>query len=82
MPPSITIKQLHATTGEHVRRAAASRAPVVVTDRGEAVAVLANPSLLKPRKRTRILLPEFKALMARGQKGNTQEDLDSVRGDR
>jgi hypothetical protein len=82
MPTRITIKELHATTGVHVRRAGAGRAPIVVTDRGEAVAVLANPSLLKPRKRTRILLPEFKALMARGQKGSTQEDLDAIRGDR
>jgi hypothetical protein len=42
MPSSITIKELHATTGEHVRRAGAGRAPVVV---------LANPALLKPRRR-------------------------------
>jgi prevent-host-death family protein len=43
MPLTITIKELHRATGEAVRRAGASRVPVVVTDRGEPVAVLANP---------------------------------------
>jgi prevent-host-death family protein len=79
----ITIKELHRTTGEHVRRAAASKFPVMVTDHGKPIAVLANPSLLKPtKKRKRVLLPEFIALMAQPQVGNTQEDLDAVRGDR
>ena len=79
----ITIKELHRTTGEHVRRAAASKLPVIVTDHGKPVAVLANPSLLKPtRKRKRVLLPEFKALMAQPYVGNSQDDLDAVRGDR
>jgi len=79
----ITIKELHRTTGEHVRRAAASKRPVIVTDHGKPVAVLANPSLLKPtRKRKRVLLPEFIALMAQPYAGNSQDDLDAVRGDR
>ena len=82
MPPSITIKELHATTGEHVRRAGSARTPILVTDRGEPVAVLSNPSLLKPKRRTRTLLPEFAALMARGSTGSVQEDLDAVRSDR
>lgn len=82
MPPSITIKELHATTGEHVRRAGNARTPILVTDRGEPVAVLSNPALLKPKRRTRTLLPEFAALMARGDTGSVQEDLDAVRGDR
>ena len=83
MPPSITIKELHATTGEHVRRAGSARTPILVTDRGEPVAVLSNPSLLKPKRRKRTLLPEFAALMARGvTNGSLQEDLDAVRGDR
>ena len=82
MPASITIKELHATTGEHVRRIGASRSPVLVTDRGEPVAVLGNPSLLKPRRRKRTLLPEYKALMAKKPIGDVSEDLKAVRGDR
>lgn len=82
MPPSITIKELHATTGEHVRRIGASRSPVFVTDRGQPVAVLASPSLLKVRRRKRTLLPEYKALMARVTGDDVLGDLDAVRGDR
>jgi prevent-host-death family protein len=79
---SITIKELHATTGDLVRRIGAGKAPVVVTDRGQPVAVLANPALLRPRRRTRTLLPEFAALMSRPPDGDLQADLDAVRGDR
>jgi PHD/YefM family antitoxin component YafN of YafNO toxin-antitoxin module len=82
MPPSITIKELHATTGEHVRRAGLSRSPVVVTDRGQPVAVLASPALLKPRRRKRTILPEYEALMARKPGNDMLDDLDAVRGDR
>jgi antitoxin (DNA-binding transcriptional repressor) of toxin-antitoxin stability system len=82
MPRSITIKELHATTGEHVRRAGASRAPVLVTDRGEIVAAIVNPSLLRPRRRRRRLLPEFEALMAREPGCDLLDDLDAVRGER
>jgi prevent-host-death family protein len=79
---TITIKELHQTTGECVRRAAASRTPVIVTDHGKPIAVLANASLLKPKRRKRVLLPEFKALMAKEIATNTADDLDEVRGDR
>ncbi len=82
MPTRITIKELHATTGEHVRRAGASRTPVLITDRGQPVAVLANPALLIPRRRTRTLLPEFAALMAQSPGNDLLNDLDAVRGDR
>jgi prevent-host-death family protein len=82
MSSRITIKELHATTGEHVRRARASRSPVIVTDRGQPVAVLADPSLLRPRRRKRTLLPDFEALMARTPGYDVQDDLDAVRGDR
>lgn len=82
MPKKITIKELHATTGELVRRAGSSRTPVVITDRGQPVAVLSNPSLLKPRRRQRTLLPEFVALMARDVGADVLDDLDAVRGDR
>jgi prevent-host-death family protein len=82
MPSSITIKELHATTGDHVRRAGSSRAPVVITDRGHPVAVLANPSLLTRRKRKRTLLPEYEAMMAGPSGNDIQAALDEVRGDR
>lgn len=81
MPLRITIKELHATTGKLVRRVGSARTPVLITDRGEPVAVLASPALLK-RRRPRTLLPEFKALMARAPDGDVAADLDAVRGDR
>lgn len=54
----------------------------MITDRGEPVAVLANPSLLKPRRRSRALLPEYEAMMRRAPGSDLLEDLDAVRGDR
>lgn len=82
MPASITIKELHATTGELVRRAANSRVPLLITDRGQPVTVLSNPSQLKPRRRKRTLLPNFQVLMSRKPGNDVLEDLDAVRGDR
>jgi prevent-host-death family protein len=82
MPSRLTIKQLHARTGDHVRRAGTSRSPIVITDRGQPVAVLASLSSIKPRKRTRTFLPEFEALMARKPGTDVLADLDAVRGDR
>ena len=82
MSLSITIKELHATTGDHVRKAGSSRVPVVITDRGRPVAVLANPSLLTPRKRKRTLLPEYEAMMAGPAGNDIQAALDEIRGDR
>jgi prevent-host-death family protein len=79
---SITIKELHRTTGEHVRRAGASRTPIIVTDHGEPVAVLASPSMLKPKRRKRVLIPGFKEFMERPPGNDLMEDLDAVRGDR
>lgn len=79
---SITIKELHATTGEHVRRAGSARAPILITDRGQPVAVLANPSLLKTRRRRRTILPEYESLMKRSPSHDVLDDLDAVRGDR
>ena len=79
---SITIKKLHATTGELVRRAGSSRTPIVITDRGEPVAVLANPALLKPRRRKRTILPEYESLMKRSPGSDLIDDLDAVRGER
>ncbi len=80
--PSITIKELHRATGRAVRRAGAGRVPVVVTDHGEPVAVIAHPALLKTHRRKRTLLPEFKALMAKAPGNDVLDDLDAVRGQR
>ena len=82
MPVRVTIKDLHATTGELVRRAGTARVPIVITDRGQAVAVLANPALLKPRKRHRTILAEYEALMANRAGSDLLEDLDAVRAER
>lgn len=79
---SITIKKLHETTGEWVRRAGASRLPVLVTDHGKPVAILASPSLFKPKRRKRTLLPEYKNLMAKKPGADLMEDLNAVRGER
>lgn len=78
----ITIKELHAKTGEQVRKAGKSRTPIAVTDHGKLVAVLASPHHLRPARRQRTLLPEYAALLAKKSKGSVLEDLDTVRGDR
>lgn len=82
MAQSITIKELHATTGEHVRRAGAARGAVIITDRGKPVAVLANPSLLTANRRKRTLLPEYEAMMATAAGNTVQGALDEIRGER
>jgi len=82
MPSSITIKELHATTGDHVRRAGSSRFPVVITDRGQPVAVLASPALLTPRKRKRTTLPEYEAMMSETPRNDIQAALDEIRAER
>jgi hypothetical protein len=79
---SITIKELHAKTGEEVRKAGKSRKPVAVTDRGKLVAVLAPPHLYGSSGRRRVLLPEYESLLAKGGGDDVLEDLDAVRGDR
>ena len=82
--PTLTIKELHDDTGSSVRRAGAARRPVAITDRGELVAVLANPSLVRPASRKRVLLPEYEAMMAAsaGKGNDIQAALDEIRGDR
>lgn len=78
----LTVKQLHDDTGPSVRRAGASKRPIPITDRGELVAVLANPSLVRPSKRKRALLPEYEAMMAATPGDEIQAALDEIRGDR
>jgi antitoxin (DNA-binding transcriptional repressor) of toxin-antitoxin stability system len=79
---SITIKQLHAKTGELVRGAGAARTGVYVTDRGKIVAVLAAPHLVPAKPRRRILLPEFESFLSDKASCDLLEDLDAIRGDR
>lgn len=78
----LTIKQLHDDTGPLVRRAGMSRRPIPITDRGEQVAVLANPALLRPQRRDRVLLPEYEAMMAQSPSDDIQGALEEIRGDR
>lgn len=83
MPRSVSIKELHGSTGEIVRRAGASRRPLIITDRGEPIAVLARSDALtaeRPRRRT--LLPSFRAFWQRGERGTLAEDLNDIRGER
>jgi prevent-host-death family protein len=79
---SLTIKELHAKTGEHVRAAGRSRRPVPVTDRGKLVAVLVSAELLPKKRRSRTLIREYAALLAKSQSGDVLEDLDAIRGER
>jgi prevent-host-death family protein len=86
MTSTITIKELHAATGETMRRAGASRTPLVVTDRGTPVAAIVNLASIAPaRPRKRVLLPEYAAMIANAKIPRTstlQEDLDAIRGER
>jgi hypothetical protein len=77
----ITIEELHRATEKHVRDAAIG-VPVVVTDNGNPLAVLVNPSLVRCRPRTRTLLPEFQTMMAKRPGAYIQVDLDAMRDDR
>lgn len=79
---SITIKELHASTGEYVRRAGRGRSPLPVTDRGKVVAALVPPNLLPARRRRRSMLPEYAAWLSRRPSIDVLHDLDGVRGDR
>lgn len=78
----LTVKQLHDKTGLSVRRAGASKRPIPITDRGELVAVLANPSLIRPLPRKRVLLSEYEAMMALPPADDVQAALDEIRGAR
>lgn len=76
----LTIKQVHDETGPSFRRAGASKRPIPVTDRGEVVAVIAHPSLVRPQSRKRVILPEYEAMMAEAPSDHIQTALDEVRG--
>lgn len=77
---STTIAEQNAQTAEEVRRVGRGRAPLPVTDRGK---VVAAPNLLPPRRRVRIILPEYaKLLDSVSASSDVLDDLDAVRGDR
>lgn len=82
MPAKITLKELHAKTGELVRRAGNARMPVVITEHGQPIALLGHPSQFKSKRRRRIILPEYEQLMSARPRGDSREDLNAVRGDR
>ncbi len=79
---SITIKELHAKTGEYVRQAGRARNPLQVTDRGKVVAALVPLNLPAMRRRQRRLLPEYVTFLARRKKSDILGGLDAVRSDR
>jgi prevent-host-death family protein len=79
---SISIKELHAKTGELVRRASRSRTPLPVTDRGRLVAALIPVQLLPKKRRNRTLIPEYAALLTKSRSDDVLEDLDATRSDR
>lgn len=84
MPPrtGLTVKQLHDDTGRSVRRAGAAKRPIPITDRGQLVAVLAHPSLVRTRPRQRVLVPGYEAMIARPAADQVRVALDEVRGER
>jgi prevent-host-death family protein len=79
---SISIKQLHQTTGEFVRRAAKAKSPIEVTDRGKPIAILASPALFPTTRRRRTLLADYKALLSRRSSADILDDLNAIRSDR
>jgi antitoxin (DNA-binding transcriptional repressor) of toxin-antitoxin stability system len=76
----MTIEQLQADTASLIRQAGASPHPVPVTDHGREVAIITNRSHLRPQKRSRIILPEFEALMAKDS-ANLASDIETGLGD-
>ncbi len=79
---SITLKDLHAQTGTHVRRAGRGRTPVPVTDRGKVIAALVPPTLLPAHRRRRTVLAEYTSWLSRQPATRVLDDLDAVRGNR
>jgi hypothetical protein len=80
---SITIKELHAKTGEYVRQAGRGRTPLPVTDRGKVVAALGPPNLSAMRgRRQRTLLPAYITFLKRRKASDVLKHLDAVRAER
>ena len=79
---SISIKELHAKTGQQVRRVNKSRTPITVTDRGKPIAFLIATNLFQSKARRRILLPDYAAFLSKSLSNDVLDDLDAIRGDR
>jgi antitoxin (DNA-binding transcriptional repressor) of toxin-antitoxin stability system len=76
---TMSIKQLHANTGQAVRDAGRSRQIVTITDRGRPVAVLVAPQLVPSKKRKRVILPQYAAWLNKRSLTNVLADLNKVR---
>ncbi|MFZ4116395.1 MAG: type II toxin-antitoxin system prevent-host-death family antitoxin [Chthoniobacterales bacterium] len=79
---TLNIKELHANTGQQVRRVSKSRHPITITDRGKSVAMLVSVDFFQKKTRKRTLLPAYAKFMKQSCSHDVLEDLDAVRGDR
>jgi len=79
---TINFKELHAKTGEHVRRASKNRHPILITDHGKGIAFLVSANLFQKKRPKRTLLPGYKKIMNKRFSGSVLEDLDAIRGER
>lgn len=79
---TISIKELHAKTGEHVRQASKTRYPILITDHGKGIAFLVSANFLQKKRPKRTLLPGYKKMMNKRFSGSVLEDLDAIRGER
>jgi hypothetical protein len=77
----ISIKELHARTGQLVRQAAALRhGGCKVTDRGKVIAVLGSPELMRNAKRPKRGLPEdYLAFVKTLPRTDVMQYLDELR---
>jgi hypothetical protein len=53
-----------------------------VTDRGKLVALLVSAELLPKKRRSRTLIHEYAALLAKSQSSDVLQDLAAIRGER
>jgi len=74
---TVTLKELHAHTGRIVRGAA--KAPVLVTDRGQVVAMIKDPERMSAKRRKRRILPEYAAILKSPPSDDVLDDLEGIR---
>jgi len=79
---TLSIKELHAKTGQQVRRASKNRHPITITDRGKSIALLISVDFFQKKVRVRNLLPDYAKFIAKVRSHDVLEDLDAIRGDR
>jgi len=78
---TINIKELHAKTGEHVRRASKNRHPILITDHGKGIAFLVSANFIQKKRPKRTLLPGYKKFMNKHFSNDVLEDLEAIRGE-